>query len=312
VSTAIAERPAVFPAEELDLIKKTVANGATDAELKLFLFDCQRRGVHPLDKLIHFTKRGGRYTPVTSIDFMRSQAAMTGEMAGSDDAAFVDALDGGHPESAFVTVYRLTQGQRFAYSATARWSEYCPDNAPMWRRMPHTMLGKCAEALALRKAFPQQLAGLYTTDEMDQANNTGALASGTEASGRRAATEKNGAEQIGEVVPAPPPNVNAETGEELPPAPAGYHYVANYSMRNGWHEADLLKWDDKGGALHISTKLKIGELLSQAANFSVPAKCDVTMKKQTKGEAYVNKVTLWKAPADPGITETIDADSIPF
>ncbi len=154
-------------ADQLDLVKKTVANGATDAELKLFLYDCQRRGIHPLDKLLHFTKRGGRYTPVTSIDFMRAQAAASGEMAGSDDAVF--EVDDSGLIAATVVVYRLTQGQRFGYAASARWSEYCPDNAPMWKRMPHTMLGKCAEALALRKAFPQQLAGLYSREEMDQA-----------------------------------------------------------------------------------------------------------------------------------------------
>src|SRR5678815_3546229 len=89
MSTALAERPVDVTSDQLDLIKRTVANGATDAELKLFLFDCARRGVHPLDKLLHFTKRGGKYTPVTSIDFMRSQAAMSGEMAGSDVPLFL-------------------------------------------------------------------------------------------------------------------------------------------------------------------------------------------------------------------------------
>ena len=158
----------VFAADQIDLIRRTVARGATDDELKLFLYDCQRRSIHPLDKLLHFTKRGGRYTPVTSIDLMRSRAADTGELAGSDDAIFQG--EGKFPTAATVTVYRLTQGQRFPYTATARWTEYCPSGeASMWQKMPHTMLAKCSEALALRKAFPQELGGLYTTDEMEQA-----------------------------------------------------------------------------------------------------------------------------------------------
>lgn len=164
--------------EQLELVRKTVAKDATDAELKLYLYDCARQGVHPLDRLIHFTKRAGKYTPVTSIDFMRMRAADSGEMAGSDDALFAD--DGvwsslpkaKQPVAAMVTVYRLTQGQRFAYSATARWDEFKPDSDFMWRKMPHVMLGKCAEAVALRKAFPKQLAGLYAAEEMAQADNS--------------------------------------------------------------------------------------------------------------------------------------------
>lgn len=161
--------------DQVSLIKRTIANGATTEELKLFFYDCQRHGVHPLDRMIHFTKRGGRYTPITSIDLMRTRAADTGEMAGSDDAAFI--TDGGKPVEATVTVYRITQGQRFGYSATARWDEYYPGEAQghMWKKMPKTMLAKCAEALALRKAFPKQLHGLYAREEMDQA---GPLSSG--------------------------------------------------------------------------------------------------------------------------------------
>ena len=92
--------------------------------------------------------------------------------AGSDDAVFVSSQDGKYPSSASVTVYRMVGGTRCAFSATARWDEYYPgDNGSggMWRKMPHTMLAKCAEALALRKGFPHQTAGLYTADEMDQA-----------------------------------------------------------------------------------------------------------------------------------------------
>lgn len=158
--------------DQLDLVKRTVANGATADELRLYLFDCQRQGVHPLDKLVHFTKRAGKYTPITSIDFMRIRAAETGEYAGSDDATFtmLNVRENEPPVSASVTVWRLVQGQRCPFTATARWSEYKPEqNDFMWRKMPHTMLAKCAEALALRKGFPRQLAGLYAKEEMDQA-----------------------------------------------------------------------------------------------------------------------------------------------
>ena len=161
----------VVTADQLDLIRRTIAKDATADELKLYLYDCQRQGVHPLDKLIHFTKRSGKYTPVTSIDFMRLRAAETNEYAGSDDAVF--SLQPPEPSfAASVTVWRLVQGTRCAFTATARWAEYKPEqNDFMWRKMPHTMLGKCAEALALRKGFPRQLAGLYAKEELDQADS---------------------------------------------------------------------------------------------------------------------------------------------
>ena len=156
--------------DQIALVKRTIAQGATDEELRLFLFDCKRQGVHPLDRMLHFTKRGGRYTPITSIDLMRTRAADTSECAGIDDAVFPPD-DDGLPKWASVTVYRLTDGKPYPYKATARWTEYYPGDAQgmMWRKMPHTMLGKCAEALALRKAFPKQLQGLYAREEMDQA-----------------------------------------------------------------------------------------------------------------------------------------------
>ena len=156
--------------EQLELVRNTVAKEATAPELKLFLYDCQRQNVHPLDKLIHFTKRGGRYVPITSIDFLRRQAGSTGAYAGADDGVFA-----GEPAKAGfacrLAVYRIVQGVRCEWSATARWEEYYPGDAQgqMWRKMPHVMLSKVAEALALRKAFADVLHGLYTKEEMDQA-----------------------------------------------------------------------------------------------------------------------------------------------
>jgi len=180
-NTALASvPPPTITSEQLALIKQTIAKDATPVELDLFLYDNARRGLHPLDKLLHFSKRGGKYTPITSIDFMRSRAAMTTDYAGQDDVVFSGAA--GHLDfTATVTIYRFVHEQRCAFTATARWSEYKPDQDFMWRKMPHTMLGKCAEALALRKGFPQELSGLYDAAELDQAerqtvdHNTGEI-----------------------------------------------------------------------------------------------------------------------------------------
>lgn len=165
------DRAVAVTQDQMALIKKTIAPpDATDAELQLFVYDCTRRGTHPLDRMIHFTKRGGKYTPITGIDFMRTRAAETGEYCGSDDAVFTGE-PGKSSFEAKVTVYRHVCGASRPFTATARWSEYYPGDAQghMWRKMPHTMLAKCAEALALRKGFPQQISGLYTAEEMAQA-----------------------------------------------------------------------------------------------------------------------------------------------
>src|SRR6185436_11516115 len=101
----IESREVVITNEQTDLIKKTICQGATDAEMKLFFFDCQRRGTHPLDKLIHFTKRDGKYTPVTSIDFFRLRAHSSGAYAGEGETTFEIGADG-LPDSCTVSVLR--------------------------------------------------------------------------------------------------------------------------------------------------------------------------------------------------------------
>src|SRR6185295_4645697 len=156
--------------EQKALIKNTICQGATDAEMQLFFFDCQRRGTHPLDKLIHFTKRDGKYTPVTSIDFFRLRAHSSGAYAG-EGATTYELGEDGLPNECTVAVLRLVQGQVCTWRATARWAEYYPGEKSgfMWRKMPFLMLAKCAEALALRKAFPAELQGLYVKEEMEQA-----------------------------------------------------------------------------------------------------------------------------------------------
>jgi len=115
-----------------------------------------------------------KLTIQVSIDGYRAVAADTNGYAGSDDAVFVER--DGKPIQATVTVYRIVQGVRCPFTASARFDEYVQTNNKtgqvlgQWASKPFVMLAKCAEALALRKAFPSELGGTYTNDEMSQAN----------------------------------------------------------------------------------------------------------------------------------------------
>lgn len=162
--------------DKIDLIKQTVAKGTTDLEFSLFLHACKRTGLDPLMKQIYAIKRLDRKTNKevmaiqTGIDGYRLIADRTGAYAGSDEPVYIIAEDK-LPDAASVTVYKLVGGIRCPFSASARWAEYCSESSPMWKKMPFLMLGKCAEALALRKAFPAELSGVYTHEEMAQADN---------------------------------------------------------------------------------------------------------------------------------------------
>lgn len=160
-----------FPQEQVELIKRTLAVGATDDELKLFLHQCKRTQLDPLSRQIYFMKRGGKVTIQTSIDGFRAIAERSGDYAGQDEPVW--GKDG---DDAFckVTVYRFRDNVRYpAAVGVAFWKEYVPQAGQdfMWKKMPRTMLAKVAEALALRKAYPSDLSGLYTGEEMEQSGN---------------------------------------------------------------------------------------------------------------------------------------------
>jgi phage recombination protein Bet len=179
---AVIEKPQAaiavkYNPEQVALIKSQVARDCTDGELQLFLYQCQRTGLDALNRQIYAIKRGGKMAIQTSIDGFRLIAERSGKYEGQtpvmwcgEDAQWVEVwLKNERPAAAKVGVYRA--GFRDAVYAVAKWNEYADDNGPMWRKMGAHMLAKCAESLALRKAFPQELSGLYTSDEMQQADN---------------------------------------------------------------------------------------------------------------------------------------------
>lgn len=160
-----------FTPDQVELIKRTVAVGATDDELQLFMYVAKKTGLDPFTRQIYAIKRQNKMGIQTGIDGYRVVADRTGKLAGISDPTHTEPEGGKYPLTASVTVKKLLPNGSIAdFTATARWSEYNA-GGPMWAKMPFLMLGKCAEALALRKAFPADLSGVYTTEEMAQADN---------------------------------------------------------------------------------------------------------------------------------------------
>lgn len=152
--------------EQLNLIKSTVAKGATNDELGLFLYRCKNMGLDPLKPgQIYFVKYGSAPgTMVVGIDGFRSQAAKTGKHVGTQRGVIRN--DKGDCVGAWCEVYRSDWAAP-AKEEVSR-SEYDTGKA-MWAKMPETMIKKVAEVAALRMAFPDQLGGLYSPEEMEQA-----------------------------------------------------------------------------------------------------------------------------------------------
>ena len=176
---------------QVDLIKRTVAKGASDDELRLFVQVCKGANLNPFLRQVHLVPRwdskiGAEVRAIqVGIDGFRAVAESSGAYAGNDDPIYdgeseipVTKYENKKPieakltvpSKATVTVYKLMDGQRYGFTATARWEEYYPGQKMgfQWHIRPYLMLGKCAEALALRKAFPKLLSGMYAQEEMDR------------------------------------------------------------------------------------------------------------------------------------------------
>jgi hypothetical protein len=158
------------------VLRDQIAPGASDEELAFFAQVCARLDLSPFaDQIVligRWDKRAGRtvYRHQLTVAGRRTLAVRTGRLAGIEgpvwcgprneagDLEWRDVWDrDGDPYCARVLVH--VHGWHVPANGTAKWSEFAQYDSngkplPLWRSMPAHMLGKCAESLALRRAFP--------------------------------------------------------------------------------------------------------------------------------------------------------------
>lgn len=181
LSISSKKETAFFTQDQINLIKNYLCKGISDDELHFFHAVCKKTGLDPFMKQIYAVKRKDQMTIQTSIDGHRLIAERTGKYSPGREPSYQYDKDGKLISATSYIKKMTSDGTWHEVGASAFWDEYVQyfynkdtriqEISKFWKQFGHVMLAKCAEALALRKAFPNELSGLYSEEEMHQATN---------------------------------------------------------------------------------------------------------------------------------------------
>jgi phage recombination protein Bet len=325
--------------EKRELLARTLCAGASRDEMDLFFSVCDRTGLDPFARQIYAVKRWDSRSrrevmqTQVSIDGFRLVAQRSGEYAGQTavaycgtDGVWVDVwLHDEPPAAARVGVYR--KGFVEAVTSVALFREYAQRNkegglTAMWGKMPTVMIAKCAEALALRKAFPAELSGLYTAEEMAQQDNppaapaVPAVAALPAPAPVEAATMPQDAPVAED---APKPTRKRKAAQEAPapvpaaPAPADSYpeeyeglFLIQRVVRRPGKPIAVQAAGEHGTAWIATTVAEYADLCEQAID------SELRLDIARVGGALTIMRVIRTAPAPAPVAAVIDADDLPF
>lgn len=169
---------------DIELIRKSVAPGATDDEFKAFMYLCRAYDLDPLKKEIYFIKYSNKATILTSRDGylkianlnenfngLESDVVYQGDVLTKRDDGSLHisygaehlCFDKSKLTGAFCSVFRKDRFKATTVFVSIR--EYYKKDAPIWQQYTNAMILKVAEAMALKRAFA--ISGLVTREEID-------------------------------------------------------------------------------------------------------------------------------------------------
>lgn len=224
----LPEKPFFTPEQE-QMILRTFLGGASKQEAEVLLATVRRRKLDPFSRQVYFVKRYDTQKRMevwaiqTSIDGLRSIAERSGKYNGQSEPEYGSDEYG---EFCKVRVYRKDWPAEHAAVGIAYYEEFVQKTREgkvthFWFKMKRLMLAKCAEALGIRKAFPEETGGLYISEEFGTPDTEVDVTPSEERKGSKGGVLADVAEKLGaetkalperRLVPTPPAQGQGKPG----------------------------------------------------------------------------------------------------